>query len=159
MNRAADRVRAHTAQEVLRGIDDATTASLMRHASLDSGAAVEQRMRQLEAEWDTDRAVEIEAATTGLLGLVLGTWLKPRFLVLPAFVAASMIVQAKTGRYPLMPLLRRLGLRTSREIQRERYALKALRGDFAGMDAEPALNDYEAAGGREPGGPRPPGVH
>jgi hypothetical protein len=29
-------------------------------------------------------------------------------------------------------LLRRLGFRTSGEIHREKYALKALRGDFAG---------------------------
>jgi hypothetical protein len=35
-----------------------------------------------------------------------------------------------SGWYPLMPLFRRLGIRTAREIERERYALKALRGDF-----------------------------
>jgi hypothetical protein len=29
-----------------------------------------------------------------------------------------------------VPLLRRLGVRTQREIERERFALKALRGDF-----------------------------
>ena len=29
------------------------------------------------------------------------------------------------------PIFRRLGIRSSREIQRERHALKALRGDFA----------------------------
>jgi hypothetical protein len=32
-----------------------------------------------------------------------------------------------------MPLFRRFGVRTSREIERERYALKALRGDFAAI--------------------------
>ena len=159
MNPDTDRIRAHTAPEVLRRIDDETTASLMRHASPDPAAQIEERLRQLEAEWDTDRAIELEAATTGLIGLLLGTWMKPRFLALPAFVAISMIVQARTGRYPLMPLLRRLGLRTSREIQRERYALKVLRGDFAGMDAEPGLTDYEAAGGQESASAARPGFH
>jgi hypothetical protein len=33
-------------------------------------------------------------------------------------------------------LLRRFGLRTQREIDRERYALKAVRGDFAALEAE-----------------------
>jgi hypothetical protein len=33
-------------------------------------------------------------------------------------------------------VLRRLGFRTAREIERERQALKALRGDFAHVDAE-----------------------
>ena len=31
---------------------------------------------------------------------------------------------------PLHPVFRRLGIRTQREIELERYALKALRGDF-----------------------------
>jgi hypothetical protein len=34
--------------------------------------------------------------------------------------------------------MRRLGIRSAREIERERYALKALRGDFAGMEQETA---------------------
>jgi hypothetical protein len=32
-----------------------------------------------------------------------------------------------------VPVLRRLGVRTSGEIARERYALKALRGDFSNL--------------------------
>ena len=42
-------------------------------------------------------------------------------------------LHAMTGCYPLLPLFRRLGFRSPREIARERYALKALRGDFQGM--------------------------
>lgn len=83
---------------------------------------------ELDHEWDTDRAVEIEAAMMGLMGLVLGTLVRKQFLALPAIVAGAVLVQATTGRYPLMPLFRRLGFRTSREIARERHALKALRG-------------------------------
>jgi hypothetical protein len=33
-----------------------------------------------------------------------------------------------------VPILRRLGFRMASEIEQERYALKALRGDFAGVD-------------------------
>jgi hypothetical protein len=32
--------------------------------------------------------------------------------------------------WPTIPLLRRLGIRTREEMDRERYALKALAGDF-----------------------------
>jgi hypothetical protein len=49
-----------------------------------------------------------------------------------------MLLYGTTGRYPLLPIFRRLGLRTAREIARERYALKALRGDFANMQREPS---------------------
>jgi hypothetical protein len=58
------------------------------------------------------------------------------------------------GWYPLLPAFRRMGVRTSREIARERYALKALRGDFAGMagaDATAAARTATPAAGGTPG--------
>jgi hypothetical protein len=133
-SRVPDPVRARTAAEVLRRIDDTTTAHLIRGAEAPPDAVASQ-LERLDREWDTDRALETEAAVTGLVGLALGALLRPAFLVVPAFVAASVLTHALTGRYPMMPLFRRLGLRTSREIARERYALKALRGDFADLDA------------------------
>lgn len=45
-------------------------------------------------------------------------------------------MHAVQGCCPPVPLLRRLGLRTREEIERERYALKALMGDFAGLSQE-----------------------
>ncbi|MCW5658957.1 MAG: hypothetical protein KIT60_14740 [Burkholderiaceae bacterium] len=128
MHEQTDRVRRHSAAQVLRRIDDTTVASLTRCAA--SPAATERRLAELDREWDTDRAVEAEAALTGLIGLGLGAFVRAQFLVVPAVVAGAVLLHATTGRYPLMPLFRRLGLRSAREIARERYALKALRGDF-----------------------------
>jgi hypothetical protein len=45
--------------------------------------------------------------------------------------------------HPPIPLFRRLGVRTAREIERERYAIKALRGDF---DDIPAPGRADAGG-------------
>jgi hypothetical protein len=39
-----------------------------------------------------------------------------------------------------VPVLRRLGVRTMDEINEERYALKALRGDFESVDAVTGLS-------------------
>jgi hypothetical protein len=150
MNEETDRVRRHTAAEVLRRIDDVTVVSLTRCAA--SPAQFERRLAELDREWDTDRALETEAATMGLIGLALGAFVRKRFLGLPAIVAAAVLLQATTGRYPLMPLFRRLGLRTSKEIARERYALKALRGDFAGMGTTRAAE--AALSGEQPADPR-----
>ena len=161
MNDRTDRVRRHTAAEVLRRIDDVTVSSLSRCA--ESPAAIEGRLAELDREWDTDRALEIEAATMGLMGLALGVFVRQQFLALTAVVASAVLVQATTGRYPLMPLFRRLGLRTAKEISRERYALKALRGDFAGMESTEAA--AAALAGEQPAEPRPhddsdrPGLH
>jgi hypothetical protein len=144
MSTATDRVRAHTAKDVLRRIDDETNHRLIEAADA-SHEATAQRLKALEREWDTDRAMEVEAATMGLLGLALGAFLRTPLLALPAVVAAAVLTHATTAHYPLMPLFRRLGLRTSREIARERYALKALRGDFAGMPAGPPAAAADAS--------------
>ena len=152
-NFSIDRVRSHTAAEVLRRIDDSTAARLEACATADPGS-VAPRLDALDREWDTDRLLETEAAGMGLLGLALGVTLRPQFLALPAFVAAAVLVHALTGRYPLMPLFRRLGVRSSREIARERYALKALRGDFQAhaqhADFQPRREDsHQAPAGRD----------
>jgi hypothetical protein len=132
----ADSVRRHTASAVLRRIDERTSRSLWDAASADD-EQMEKRLAELDQEWDTDRVLESEASAMGLLGLALGAFVSRKLLVLPALVAVGVFVHAQTGRYPMMPLFRRLGVRTAREIARERYALKALRGDFHDMDAPP----------------------
>jgi hypothetical protein len=46
-------------------------------------------------------------------------------------LASGFLLQhALQGWCPPVSLFRRLGVRTSAEIEQERYALKALRGDF-----------------------------
>jgi hypothetical protein len=69
----------------------------------------------------------------GLLGLALGVTVDKRLLVLPGLVSTMLIVHATHGWYPLLPLFRRLGVRSRDEIDRERYALKAIRGDFSAL--------------------------
>jgi hypothetical protein len=140
-----DPVRRRTAAAVLRRIDDDTIASLIEHDHA-GRAVVDDRLHALEREWDVDRTIEAEASTMGLLGLALGVFVDRRLLALPTLVAASLLMYAGTRRYPLLPLFRRLGVRSAREIARERYALKALRGDFAELDAEVPTSRSRALG-------------
>jgi hypothetical protein len=135
MNTPTDRVRAHTADEVLRRIDDLTIDRLTRLADAEPTAAA-AHLDGLDHEWDTDRFIEAEASITGLVGLGLATFVDRRFLAIPGIVGAAVFLHALRGWYPLLPMMRRLGLRSAREIARERYALKALRGDFTGMGAD-----------------------
>jgi hypothetical protein len=53
-----------------------------------------------------------------------------RFVAVPLVVTGFLLQHALQGWCPPLPVLRRLGVRTAREIERERTALKALRGDF-----------------------------
>ena len=139
-----DRVRTHTAQDVLRRIDEQTATSLARHASA-GPEATSRRLEELDREWDTARAIELEASVMGLCGLALGAWVRPALLALPAMVGSAVLLHALTGWYPWLPLFRRMGLRTAREIARERYALKGLRGDFADMEAAYVKSDAKPA--------------
>lgn len=136
--RATDRVRARTAGDVLRRIDDGAVTRLTRSAHGGAQAATEG-LQALDREWDTDRALELHAAALSLLGLALGRLAWRPLLAVPGIVSAALLLQAVSGLYPPMLVFRRLGLRSPREIARERYALKALRGDFAGLEMPPPL--------------------
>ncbi len=129
-----DGVRSRTASAVLRAIDGETTDRLARYADAPR-AEVTHRLDALDGEWDTDRAIELEVAVTGLAGLALARR-QPAFLALPVLAAGALLIHSLTGRDPLLPVMRRLGLRSSQEIERERFALKALRGDFAMLRPE-----------------------
>jgi hypothetical protein len=112
---------------------------------------IDERLHELDREWDVERVIESEGAATTLAGLALGAFVSRRFLVLPIFAQAMMALHALHGFYPLLPLLRRAGFRTQREIAKERRALLALRGDFhevgepTGTPAWRADRAYEVA--------------
>lgn len=120
-----DRIRARTDAEVVR-LESA------------SDQAISQRLRELDEEWDVERLLQVNASTLVLLGLFLGMRVDRRFLALPAAVFTFFGQHALQGWCPPIPVFRRLGVRTHREIARERYALKALRGDFDDLPAAEA---------------------
>lgn len=128
-----DRVRANTWPAVNQKLDTEAQLRLRQAAAAASTDELTTRITQLDYEWDFDRTLETEASVMGLLGLALGVGVDRRFLVLPAFVAAMLLVHATHGWYPMLPAFRRSGVRTRDEIDREHYGLKALRGDFTAI--------------------------
>jgi hypothetical protein len=90
------------------------------------------RLKELDAEWDIERMLEVNASAVAFAGVVLGATLDRRFYALPAVVTAFLFQHAVQGWCPPLPVLRKMGFRTAREIDVERNALKALRGDFRG---------------------------
>jgi hypothetical protein len=125
----AERVAAHTSPAVNAAIQ-AETDRRVRECATQGVAAIDRRIRELDGEWDVERALEANAATAVLVGVGLGTFVDRRFFALPAIVAGFLLQHALQGWCPPVPVLRRLRVRTSREIEEERNALKALRGDF-----------------------------
>lgn len=124
-----ERVSANTAQEVNQRIRQRTERNIME--SIAGGPkAIERRLEELDREWDIERVLETMAPTITLLGLALSVTKSRKWLIVPAFVQTFFLQHALQGWCPPIPLLRRLGFRTLDEINEERYALKALRGDF-----------------------------
>jgi len=111
-----------------------------------AGAAKEARstarLRQIERELDQEQALQIGAAGLGFLGVVLCLSVNPIFALLPAIAFAALGQYAIQGWCPPMALLARLGLRSSKEIDSERYALAA-------EIAEPAKLALDRAAGAD----------
>lgn len=128
-----DRVPDHTAESVNRRIEQSMAERVAALAA--NPQRVEARLRELDREWDIERTLEANAASVALAGIGLAAFVDMRWLVLPAAVVGFLLQHAVQGWCPPLPVFRRLGFRTAHEIEEERQALKALRGDYAGIEA------------------------
>jgi hypothetical protein len=124
-NGGTDRVRSSTAARVNREIDSETNRNIRRYANA-SPEIIHRRIEELDKEWDIERALEVNASTLALTGLVLGVTVNRKWLLLPGVVLPFLLQHGLQGWCPPLPILRRYGIRTRGEIDREKYELKAL---------------------------------
>jgi hypothetical protein len=125
----ADRVRANTPPEVNEGIDRDIQMRIQFYSTQDK-ATTSRRLQDLDREWDIEQVLEAQFASLSLTGLLFGAVSGRKWYLLPLLASGFMLQHAVQGWCPPVGVLRRLGIRTRREIDEERYALKALRGDF-----------------------------
>lgn len=137
----AGRVPEQTSQDVNLAIHATTRRNIERYGT--SRETIDRRLRRLDEEWDIERCLEANAATAMLVGACLTAVGGRKFLVLPIAVGGFLLQHAIQGWCPPMPVFRRFGVRTQREIDDERSALKALRGDFE--NANDPSSAFEAA--------------
>jgi hypothetical protein len=122
------RVPQNTAEEKNRRIRRDMEMRIWYYAQ--NPQKINERLLELDQEWDMERTLETNAASLALFGTVMGIASSRKFLLLPAVVTGFLLQHAIQGWCPPLPLFRRMGVRTQAEIEAERYALKALRGDF-----------------------------
>ena len=127
--RTARRVESHTAQSVNRRINKQTAAYVECYSDM-GRQAIDARLEELHEEWDIERCLETMAPTLTLVGICLGLTKSRRWFALPIAVQAFFLQHAVQGWCPPLEVMRRLGIRTAGEIETERNALKALRGDY-----------------------------
>lgn len=117
-----DRVREATPDRINREIDQKMKADI-KGFSADNPTAIRNRLHELDKEWDIERALELNASVIAFTGVLLGATVNKKWLILPAVVTTFLGQHAIQGWCPPVPVFRRLGIRTQKEIQAERHAL------------------------------------
>ena len=115
-----------------RGLDRRAEAAIGAQLRYCAGnrRRIARRLRELEEERDIESVLEGEASLIGSLGFVVGALVNRRLPSVPVSWTAYLVQLAATSWLPLVTLLRRVGLRTAREIEIERMALELMRSDL-----------------------------
>lgn len=133
------RVRKNSSPTVNMKIDKQILENIKKYADRPE-REVTERIRKLDREWDIERVLEVNMSTLALTGIALSIFSNRKWLTLPTVVLAFFAQHAIQGWSLPDKLLRYLKVRTRDEIDVEKYALKALKGDFEDLrSAEEAL--------------------
>lgn len=125
----AKRVRRNTPRSINEKIDLVTLENIRKYAHAPN-QEVRTRLKQLDREWDIERTLEVNMAALALTGIALSIWVSRKWLILPSVVLGFFIQHAIQGWCPPLPLIRAFKVRTRTEIDQEKFALKAMRGDL-----------------------------
>jgi hypothetical protein len=132
---STDRVRNHTPASFNQKIDAQLTERLHHYANQPK-AAISERIEALKHEWDIERILELNASSLAFIGVVLSLTVDHRWLWLTGVVLVFLFQHSIQGWCPPLPVFRRFRVRTRSEIDQEKFALKALRGDFNSLPPE-----------------------
>lgn len=118
-----DRVRRHTPSWMNRRIDDQTEQNIQQYQNL-SQSEIAQRIGELDREWDIERVLEFNASALALTGLVLGLTRNRKWLMVPSVVLPFLLQHSVQGWCPPLPLFRAMGVRTRKEIDKEKFSIQ-----------------------------------
>jgi hypothetical protein len=117
-----DRVRANTPPQVNEDIDLKTRENILWYSREDPDVIV-ARMAELDKEWDMERTLILNASLLSLFSLIMGYTRNRTWLVAPAVISFFLAQHAIQGWCPPVEVFRRMGVRTRKEIDMEKYAL------------------------------------
>ncbi len=114
-------------------IREQTVRSLKYYQDADKNT-VASRIEELNGEWDTERVLEVNAASVIILSSLIGLLRCRGYFLLTGLVSLFLLKHALEGWCPPLPIIRGMGIRTSEEINHEKTVLKMMRGDFLDVD-------------------------
>lgn len=116
--------------------------------------AIAKRLDHLDREWSVGRVVKAGVGVSVLAGIALGIFVHPGWFALAAIPGLFLAQYLFTRRSILGEMLHGTGMRSGAEIDAERVALRALRGDFQKLPTMVHVEDRDALSRMEgEGGP------
>jgi hypothetical protein len=121
-----DRVRNASDAEINKEIENDIEENV-RFYSIQNPITIKRRIKDLDEEWDVERVLQLNASTLALTGVIMGAFSSKKWLLLSALVTGFLAQHAVQGWCPPLVVLRKLKIRTRKEIDLEKFALiKAL---------------------------------
>lgn len=121
----ATRFKSHTRPSINRSIKQKIMNNVLDYKGKNKNE-IRQRLHDLDHEWDTERVLEANFASIVLLSSILGLTSSKMRMLLSGITSIFMIQHAFQGWCPPLSIIRRLGVRTTVEINKERIALQNL---------------------------------
>jgi hypothetical protein len=144
-NEQDDRVIQATPSSINSKIETDTWNKVSQYMNK-SNVEITERIHKVDKEWDIERYLGVNMSTLALIGLALSYFVHINWLILPAIVLLFFFQHSVQGWCPPLPILRLFKIRTSEEIEQEKYALKIIRGDFNKLDiTHPQVHNLKQA--------------
>jgi hypothetical protein len=121
--------RNNTPESINRKIELETEARI-RYLSLRGKNDIDKRLHELDTEWDLESVSQLKAGSLVLAGILMAAIHNKKWLLLSGFAGAFLIQHSLLGWSLPVSLFRFLRIRTRTEIEKEKIALMAIRGDF-----------------------------
>ncbi|KOF58037.1 hypothetical protein AGR56_01605 [Clostridium sp. DMHC 10] len=113
------RVELHTSKRVNQRIRKETLDNIASYTNKPNEEII-ARINELNKEWDIERLLETNAASAVILGTILGFAANKKWFALSGVAGGFLLEHAIQGWCPPIPIFRRLGIRTSSEINYEK---------------------------------------
>ena len=94
-----------------------------------------RRLDDLDAESSVEKVLQVATAGSALSGFLFALTRSRVWLLLPVASAGLSLQQALSGHSRGYDLVRKLGYRTAKQIEQERFALRSIRGDAVDLDS------------------------
>lgn len=128
-----DRVRDKTSEQLIQEIDQKTFINVKDYFDR-SDNLISQRIKELDEEWDIERVLMLNMSSVAIGGFILS--MKNKYwLTLPVIITGFFAQNSIQGWCPPVKLFRYFKFRTRNEIEREKHALKVLRGDYSNVNS------------------------